>query len=836
MANPLLPHDIIGGAWVRDRPNLFVLGCYDRRITFYSQQVRALSLVHALHDQGYLNDNPHIAVVGAGAAGLTVAAAAALVSSGPVMLFESAAELLPVQSATIRRKLDPHIYDWPALDTTDPVANLPILDWEAGPSRSVRDDVVLEFEDVAARMGGRLQRRLRHQVTAIRQVAGNYELVFTNLDAPPRHRGDEQSEGFNMVFLAVGFGMEPPETVQGIPNASYWSDAGVPVGEFQGRPRPRLFVSGSGDGGLIDFVAAGSRDFSHAAMIELITRHPGIDDIKANLADIDVRARHTEADGQRFDFIATYDAEILDRLNAMGLIAAVGRKLRPGVQLNLQTRHAEMFEVSTSTLNRLAAYATIKACEADPQCHFRHIPCADFHRVAAPVPCAEPATYWIDCAGNVVGADSIIIRRGPLREDVRGPFEEHLVSFEATHKEWLDRHGDATRVPILSKSARRRFEEAARAADIPLSRRRQRQAAPRLPATVQLRSVGARVRWSGAITPPALAAAWNDDQPFEIILPDGPLALGAAAGAMLRVACHGRQVKLHADPALWREHVHRLSVDSPHADGMTMPVIVAGNPGGAGQDPEVMEAARLARVVNQALDGWMHDRLHRHLEGFLTTGADPGKQVGLLIARDLRAQMTRTWADWHVAFADDPALLNHFLRLMVCAVDDEDDRDVAQVLVGPTKLSAIIRGTAVSLAIAASWETTGPKSAHPGNLLRQRGERAEWTGHSCAADRIDGKAMPLCAGSYMWQTQFVILTVQGTVEVARRAETAFTQIETKQPALSETDGSGPVMMSISKAFSDAVEAGAERLGEMLAEIEARHFARLEEAIQKVAQA
>jgi len=41
LAEPLLPQDIIAGAAVRDRLNLFVIGCFDRRITFYSQQVRA---------------------------------------------------------------------------------------------------------------------------------------------------------------------------------------------------------------------------------------------------------------------------------------------------------------------------------------------------------------------------------------------------------------------------------------------------------------------------------------------------------------------------------------------------------------------------------------------------------------------------------------------------------------------------------------------------------------------------------------------------------------------------------------------------------------------------
>ena len=145
LAEPLLPQDVVEGSAVRGRPNLFVIGCYDRRITFYSQQVRALSLIHALKDLGYLNANPRIAVIGGGAAGVTAAAAAALVSNSNVTLFETAGQLLSLQSTTMRRRLDPHIYDWPAHDTIDPIADLPILDWESGTCLSVREDVLLGF-------------------------------------------------------------------------------------------------------------------------------------------------------------------------------------------------------------------------------------------------------------------------------------------------------------------------------------------------------------------------------------------------------------------------------------------------------------------------------------------------------------------------------------------------------------------------------------------------------------------------------------------------------------------------------------------------------------------
>lgn len=109
----LEPFDIIAGARSPAHSKVFVIGAFDSRITFYSQQVRALSLVHALRDQGILYDGLRVAVIGGGAAGITAAAAAALAADVTVDLYERADDVLPLQSATRSRRLDTHIYGWP---------------------------------------------------------------------------------------------------------------------------------------------------------------------------------------------------------------------------------------------------------------------------------------------------------------------------------------------------------------------------------------------------------------------------------------------------------------------------------------------------------------------------------------------------------------------------------------------------------------------------------------------------------------------------------------------------------------------------------------------------
>lgn len=42
------------GSQVNGFPKAYVIGSYDTRITFYSQQVRALALAHALHAEHHI--------------------------------------------------------------------------------------------------------------------------------------------------------------------------------------------------------------------------------------------------------------------------------------------------------------------------------------------------------------------------------------------------------------------------------------------------------------------------------------------------------------------------------------------------------------------------------------------------------------------------------------------------------------------------------------------------------------------------------------------------------------------------------------------------------------
>lgn len=815
--------DIIAGAAVPDNPKLYVIGCFDKRITFYSQQARALSLVHALHEMGHLKECNHIAVIGAGAAGVTAAAALLLATPARVALFENSQSMLSLQSATARRKLDPHIYDWPKIDTTDRAANLPVLDWESGPSRHVRLDVVTQFDQIAG-LRPQLDRRLGHKVTNLERVGKFYKLTFNRYaiaGVQVERNGD--TEDYDMVLLAVGFGLEPKRIIRGIPDNSYWSEAGVPGAEFEGRASPCFFISGNGDGGLIDFVAAASSDFDHGTMIKIITQHSQMDATRAALQDIDKRARAVSPGDSPLNLWAAYEQEILPLVRGNGLVTQIRMQLRAGVKLVLQTNQPEIFSINTSALNRLAVYVTVKACEEIQADSFQHVRCAAVSLNDGP----DPEVFLLDCDGVQISAHEVIVRRGPNRQAVRLPFANIIGPYEAAHKEWLARYGDATLVPTLSKDARAFFVELSRNAGIPPSPRIQRAAL--YPCRFKMTRIGASIHWTGALAKDDFSQIWSTTTHHELILADGPDELGDVAIALLRVACHCKNLTWYSDTAFWDDLIRSVVVAGP-AKGLNRPFFGAVTPAGATEDAHDYPLENLADELHLHLDIWVLSKVDSYIGGFLRDGIEEGTDIALLIAKDLRDLMTVTWSDWMASFRTDPVLLGHFLCLMMSANGVEQPG--ARVLVGPSRISEIIRGVIVSLAIASSWGAVGPKSALPGNLHRKFDGAPDWSGHAFSSRHINGKITLLNIAEGMWKTEFVILAVEGALNAERSAELSFKENPTGDLAFSEPLGHEPVVLSISPQFCAALELGAAALAELLAKVDSDRFARWSRAIDK----
>lgn len=835
MSFPLQPFDIIAGAQSPANPKVFVIGAFDSRITFFSQQVRALSLVHALRDQGILYDGLRVAVVGGGAAGVAAAAAAALISNATVDLYDRADEVLPLQRATQRRRLDPHIYAWPEVGSDDPIAELPLLDWRGGPARDVRLDVKSEFEAIVQAVSPRLRVNLRHSVTAARSIGSSVQIDFQR-DAkpgePPGPAGGQipGQATFDLLLLAFGFGLEPVQAIAGVPSASYWSEAGVPVAEFEGRPAPRFLVSGNGDGGLIDLVAAASAHFDHEGTILEIVRQPNIEQVTARLAEIDQQALIAFQAGNGFDFLGAYDAQIRHDLQGLGLFDLVSNRLRPGVRITLQTLKPEAFSIETATLNRLAAYLVIRMCQAGAQTEFVHLHGADLAPIAAPVGADYEAPYWFTCSGQAFGVDNAIIRRGPQRALARAPFTDFLTGYEAGHEAWRTLHGPAAIVPRLSPVARESFASAARTYHLPLPAHVQRSLLQQQPTALRIQPNGAVLRWSGDLAPEGVGELWDAGaNAVDVLVPGPPGPLGPVAAALVRLALHANRATIVGDPSDWRTYSDPLTSASAHAEHLSSLAIRAGPVGGT-HNPQQVAAGDLAAILHLTLDRWMLGAAHNVIQNYVATGRDPGHVVGFAAAADLRQRMGQIWDIWRAQFLADNVLLDRFLRLTICAEDDDARQDEAKVLVGPRKFPLIARAIAAALAIAAAWPDTMPRAQRPGNLSRSFAAGDPWQGHTCAADLIGREPAAIAATSYMWRTHFVVLSQLNTpLAVFTLAQAGLADVDEEQPTLAQP-GMGGMFLTLDAAFRAAAETSLAALATLLADVEADHFARLSAAV------
>jgi hypothetical protein len=82
----------------------------------------------------------------------------------------------------------------------------------------------------------------------------------------------------------------------------------------------------------------------------------------------------------------------------------------------------------------------------------------------------------------------------------------------------------------------------------------------------------------------------------------------------------------------------------------------------------------------------------------------------------------------------------------------------------------------------------------------------------------------------MWETHFVILSVQGSIDLASRAEQTFAATELAQPAFNDPGPGGHILMSIDAELIAAMEEGQAAVTQLLANVESAHFANLEKTI------
>jgi len=283
---------------------VFVVGVTERGVTVRSQQRRAIHLIDALLE-GVLCAGARVAIVGAGAAGLTAAVRAAHAGCRATVIERESETVATLRGSN--RLLHPNLYSWPAPDWLEPSAALPIMTWTAGEARKIANELDHQF----------------------RACAGTTRLIELQLSSsvewswPPRQRdelievvwrkgGERHSDHFSAVILAVGFGREL-RTAPSSPFPGYWDSDPI---DAVTKPL-EYFIQGGGDGGLTDALRLKINGFDQATtFVELMG---GIADLDKLVDRVNALERLADPDAMHQGYMELLTAELESRIDARGL-------------------------------------------------------------------------------------------------------------------------------------------------------------------------------------------------------------------------------------------------------------------------------------------------------------------------------------------------------------------------------------------------------------------------------------------------------------------------------------------------------------------------------------
>lgn len=345
-APQLGPGQLLTAMSPTDWSGLFVIGSFDRRVTFYNQQVRALNLIKALFDHEDLLPGYRLGVVGAGAAGITAAMAAAK-KGCEVTLYEKAGDVLNIQAHS-NRFVHPHMYEWPEPGSFVSRAGLPFLDWHADEARKVVKRLRREFKKFRADAPDKIEFRNMTTVENIEQIEpikwGEPRIRLTAPNKPP--------EEFHAVILAIGFGLEQ-RTFPDIALPSYWDGDQIQGPE---RKDQRFLISGAGDGGLIDLARA-TLDFHHQDYFDELEKNRTFRELAEQMLRVDKTARRRRESKAGVDLMTLYDGIRPAPDAAVEIIKA---RKRPDTVVTFN--HPEgVFSLDSALTGRLLGYLIIKA-------------------------------------------------------------------------------------------------------------------------------------------------------------------------------------------------------------------------------------------------------------------------------------------------------------------------------------------------------------------------------------------------------------------------------------------------------------------------------------------
>jgi hypothetical protein len=730
----MTPSEIVSEAHVPDARSVYLVGSFEKRVTVYSQQVRALNLVDAILSEGLVRPNGKVAIVGGGVAGMT--AAVALAKAAPRLaqldLFESRARVLELQHGS-RRYLHPHFYDWPAIGSDEADANLPIMNWQAGHAADVADALRDEF--ARTMQTSVLKQHLGVSVVKLQPNTVGLVRVVTE-------DGVATNRIYDAVILAIGFGLE--RCLDG-ETPSYWTPSGLAGPIHTTIQNPVIFISGNGDGGLVDFQMAALNALDHSQICEFLS---GLD-LGAARVILETIEQEAWAENADLDLFWEYQTRVRQHVPHAAW-AEISDRLRPDVRIWLHTNETRLFRRTTALHNRLAAFLVI---EADREIGINAITL----KIGVEFDGPPPSVGEVTLAGEPPFLPyRRFLRLGPDSTSNLLPFADLLAGFPGAAIV-----PSRPKSPVLTATARNRFEPfkvparpvvpVVAAAALPAAN-----VQPTLTVSISL-SVAGRVVWAGDVGPADVAQLWVGNASIAVYCDINAANASKLMPAIARFGAHAQNFILYArDFAGWQAGMVGLCAERffPGPD-LNCRCTIKDWQSPPAELPVLVEQSieEVIATVHDRLDADVLQRLHDSIFGIL----GPGEiATGWPIEAAFRQTLLELWNQWHATLTVDPAIRRRFLRLLASVDDQIDASDGTLVRMGPKILRPhLTKPTLFALAFSAcSDKAMEPVSRHPGNMAFE-----VLTGHACGVSWIDQRELRARTAAWQaWTTDVVLLS------------------------------------------------------------------------------
>jgi hypothetical protein len=275
VAQNILNHMEAGGSF----QGVYVLGCFAKHLTIYSQQVRALNLVKALIKNNRVQPNDEIVVIGAGIAGTTCAIAAVKMGLKVKLLENKYEQPMGLQTISQHRYVHPHIYEWPLPESYNSDAGLPIMNWQANVASKVIKQLKDYWDDFHS----------KHLDAVSFVKVDGYPIIEDNVDEDGLRsvgykvrNGKNETKPFKAVILSVGFGVENED--------QYWS-----TGDYSHVVNgDKVLISGNGDGALTDLMAVLFESFNHQDFLNFIKNDKQAIELGNKVLDLEKQGKSSE--------------------------------------------------------------------------------------------------------------------------------------------------------------------------------------------------------------------------------------------------------------------------------------------------------------------------------------------------------------------------------------------------------------------------------------------------------------------------------------------------------------------------------------------------------------